>query len=68
MEMKNEDQIWLTAYGVSMGLLTLGDAIRGVTTPVEQQDTQSKAVADRVLKTVEERAQIAAAAPKGRRS
>lgn len=62
---EDEDKIWLAAYGVAMGMLVLGRAVRGDAPDtgehVDAIDESARLVADRVMKTTKERSDAAAA-------
>lgn len=65
------DQIWVAAYGIAMTAITIGRAVRGETPDVvehvDAMDESAKLIANRVTKTVRERAQLVDAS-KGKRS
>lgn len=57
--MPEEDHIWIGAYSAAMGMLALGASVRGnppdTASHVDSLDFAARGLADRVLKTIQER-------------
>lgn len=59
MEKHDTDQIWIAAYGVAMAAIVIGNRAGNVAQSVDAMDDGAKQIADRVTKTIEERAALA---------
>jgi hypothetical protein len=73
-QMRKEDEVWVGAYSVAMAMIVLGETINrgnGASTrepgTVDAMDENAKLVADRVQKTIEERAALAASTKEQRK-